>query len=249
MAVGMLLPLFAQSEEEARGAASPKTGVRFVVCSASGASLPDPLFIQQGKTIRQLSIRSRTPSQRVRPVAGKFDFYDKDPSAAMMDNGKGAGAPQMPPDMKPALSLPAPETLGGKQMGIVFPAEDVSKSRCLYLNESDFPVRGVHIVNLSPRPLRISTSLTGDYKDKKVSPIGAYRRDEGLNGKNAWHFSAAGKEAVFMMLEAKEEGKDAYRRFKASRMTFYPGTSDLIFIVMNPATKKLQTISVRMPKD
>ena len=64
---------------------APKTGVRFVICSPAGTTMPSPLYVQTGDdTFKAINIGARTPSMRVKPIGGVVKFWDKDPSAEAM---------------------------------------------------------------------------------------------------------------------------------------------------------------------
>ena len=148
-------------------AEAPKTGVRFVICSPAGVPMPSPLYVRRGKTFKAISIGSRTPSERVLPVAGVIDFWDKDPSAVVEGEKKpAAGAVKLP---DPIFSVSVGSNVASKAVCILSPNKDVKKTSALFLDEKDFPRKGMHIINLSSYPLQIVTSESSDFKDKKES--------------------------------------------------------------------------------
>ena len=188
-AVVALLPAQAQGRRSrsaapaaAAGAeeAAPKTGVRFVICSPAGVSMPSPLYVRSGKEFKTISIGSRTPSARVKPVGGVVEFWDQNPAPAMAEGDKKApkaAAEKLP---EPIFTVTVPASAGSKSVCILSPNKDVKKTSTLFLNENDFPKKGMHVINLSSFPLQIITSESNDFKDKKESKIGVYRREEGI---------------------------------------------------------------------
>ena len=199
-------PAYAQSSRgarAARGAAAaaageeaeaPKTGVRFVICAPEGGKLPSPLYYQSGKNeYKKARISGRIPTQRIKPIAGTIVFYDQDPTPPATD-GKTKGsadkatAPKEAP--KPYLTINIPNTIGSKAVCILIPGETPAKTQVFFLDEAEFPSKGVHLINLSPRPVTISTSTKGDFSDAKSVKVGPFRRDEGVSDKNSWHFTS-----------------------------------------------------------
>ncbi|MBQ2380876.1 MAG: hypothetical protein II295_10870 [Akkermansia sp.] len=204
-----LTPAFAQSSRGARGARpargaatapaeaqAPATGVRFVICSASGAKLPSPLFYNAGKdkagkpTFKKVTISGRIPTNRIRPEGGVINFYDKDPSPApSVEAGKkpAAAAPvELPP---PALSISVPQNAGSKSLCIVIPGDKPSNAKTFFIDEADFPTKGVHLINLSSSPVTVYTSKTNSLENAKGEKVGPYHKGKGINADNSWHYT------------------------------------------------------------
>lgn len=207
-------PVFAQSSRTnraARGAAAaaaaqeePNTGVRFVICAPNGGSLPNPLYYQSGEEFKRVRISSRVPSQRIRPIGGEIKFYDKDPAAeAAQDQGdtpaarpartarparRGQQAAAALPE--PYLTVNVPQTAGSKSICIVIPTDNPRAPQTFFLNEAQFPAKGVHVINLSPRPLIVQTSTSGNFSDIQNAPIGVFKRNEGVTESNSWHYTS-----------------------------------------------------------
>lgn len=207
-------PVFAQSSRTnraARGAAAaaaaqeePNTGVRFVICAPNGGSLPNPLYYQSGEEFKRVRISSRVPSQRIRPIGGEIKFYDKDPAAeAAQDQGdapaarpartarparRGQQAAAALPE--PYLTVTVPQTAGSKSICIVIPTDNPRAPQTFFLNEAQFPAKGVHVINLSPRPLIVQTSTSGNFSDIQNSSIGVFKRNEGITDSNSWHYTS-----------------------------------------------------------
>lgn len=249
-----LCPLHAQSTASRGGAgteeAAPKTGVRFVICSPSGGRLPSPLYYHAGKDAgkdiyKSISISSRIPSARVKPEAGKVTFYDQDPTPPAKDaKGDKDAAPKDAP--KPVLVVDVPANAGSKSLCIVVPGDTPSKSKTLFLNEADFPKKGVHLINLSATPLQISTSRKGDFSDKKVSKVGPYKAGEGISKSNSWTFTEGehGEQVAFQITYQKK-GETTPQNLRRSKFIVSERQSQISLVVKDPARDSLKLLSVQ----
>ena len=223
-------------------AEAPKTGVRFVVCSPSGVPFPGSLYVRRGKEFKAISIGSRTPSERVAPVGGVIDFWDKDPSAVTEGDKKpAAGAVKLP---DPVFSVSVGPNVGSKAVCILSPNKELKKTSALFLDEKDFPRKGVHIINLSSYPLQIVTSESSDFKDKKESKIGVFRREDGISSSNSWSFKGEKGQQVSFVLSYADQAAKAYKRIKSSTFVLSERQS-VINVVVKDQTRnmpKLMTI-------
>ena len=226
-------------------AEAPKTGVRFVICSPSGVNMPSPLYVRSGKTFKSISIGSRTPSERVKPQNGVIEFWDKDPGAS--DDGeskKPASANAKLPD--PIFTVKVGNTVGSKAVCILTPDKEVARTNALFLNESDFPRSGMHIINLSSFPLQMVTSESNDFKDKKESKIGVYRREDGISANNSWSFKGKKGQQVSFVLSYADKSVKGYKRIKASTFVISELQS-VVNVVVKDQTRnapKLMTIQL-----
>ena len=248
-AVAALLPVHAQGRRAKRAAApapsapaaagaeeaAPKTGVRFVICSPSGAVMPSPLYVRSGKEFKTLNIGSRTPSVRVKPVGGVIEFWDKNPAPQAAPGEKKPSATQIP---EPAFKVTVPASAGGKAMCILSPGKELEKTTSLFLNEGDFPRKGVHVINLSSFPLQIITSDTADFKDKKESKIGVYRREDGICEKNSWSFKGEKGQQVAFILSYYDKESKSYKRIRSSSFAISDKQS-IINVVVKDASRNL----------
>jgi len=254
-----LCPALAQTSSHARAAGAeettPKTGVRFVICSPTGAKLPNPLYYSAGKNsagqnvYRSVFISGRTPSARIRPEGGKVVFYDQDPTPPTDKNGKPdkTAAPKELP--KPVLTVGVPGNVGAKALCIVVPNDNPSKSKTLFINEADFPKKGVHIINLSPTTLQMATSKKGDFSDKKESKIGPYKAGEGVSRSNSWTFTGGdhGEQISFQLTYQKQKnGKPFQQNIRRSKFLVSENQSQINIVVRDPATDSLKLMSVQM---
>lgn len=249
-------PLYAQSRAasgaaSSEAATSAKTGVRFVICSPGNATLPSPLYYRVGKEFRTVSIGGRIPSQRIRPIDGRVDFWEDDPSGAA-DGAKNKGskataaAKELP---KPALSISVPDS-NEKLLCIVVPGEDIKKTQTYFLKEKDFPARGLHIINFSSFPLRMTTSIKGDFSDKQDSNIGVFRRDEGISKNNTWSYvgdeDSKGVVAFMLAYKTKDAKTKEFQRLRVSRFTVSSRQAQISVIVKDPTRDIPKMLSIQM---
>ncbi len=247
-------PLYAQSRAatgaQSEATANARNGVRFVICSPGGATLPSPLYYRVGKEFRTVSIGGRIPSQRIRPIDGKVDFWEDDPSgAADGAKTKGSKATAATKELpKPALSIPVPDS-NEKLLCIVVPGENIKKTQTYFLKEKDFPAKGLHIINFSSFPLRMTTSIKGDFSDKQDSNIGVFRRDEGISKNNTWSYVSEednSKATVAFMLAYKTKDAKEFQRLRVSRFTVSSKQAQISVIVKDPTRDIPKMLSIQM---
>lgn len=246
-------PLFAAPTKPAAAAetaeddaAAPKTGVRFVICSPDGARLPSPLFYKSGKTsYKSVSIGGRTPSPRIRPEAGVINFYGEDPSAIEAAAKAEKKEVKLP---EPVLSIPVEGS--GKQLCIVVPSKDPkAKPQTFFTKESAFPKGGLHIINFSSFPLKMTLSAKGDFSDKKESAIGVFHRDKGICDENTWTFKGDNGTAVSFVLAFKSKDAKEFKNFKASKFVVSDRQSQINVVVKDPSRDTLKLLSIQLTED
>lgn len=227
-------------------ATAPKTGVRFVICSPSGVNMPSPLYVRNGKEFMAISIGSRTPSVRVKPVGGVVEFWKENPqpAAGMMSDAKAASAQAKLP--APIFKVSVPASAGSKTVCILSPNKDVEKTASLFLNEADFPKKGMHVINLSSYPLQIMTSQAGDFSDAKTSKVGVYRREDGICPANSWSFNGEKGQQVGFILSYLEKGAKAPKRLKASTFVLSEKQSVLNIVVRDPGLNRPRLMSIQL---
>lgn len=225
-------------------AAAPKSGVRFVICSPDGATLPSPLFVKSGKnTFKRVTISTRTPSPRVRPEGGVVNFYDTDPSAAAAA-ADGKAEVKMP---APVLSIPVEGT--GKQLCIVVPNKAGGKPQTFFVKESAFAKNGMHIINFSSFPLRMTIASKPDFSDKKDTAIGVFHRDKGICEENTWTYKGEPGQAVSFVLAYKAKDAKDFKNFKASKFIISDQQSQINVVVKDPARETLKLLSIQLSDD
>ncbi|MCQ2364224.1 MAG: hypothetical protein MJ051_01550 [Akkermansia sp.] len=228
-------------------AAAPKTGVRFVICSPDGATLPSPLFYKSGKTTyKRVSISSRTPSPRIRPEGGVVNFYSEDPSAAAAA-ADAAGPKKEAKLPEPVLSIPVEGS--GKQLCIVVPNKAGGKPQTFFVKESAFAKNGMHIINFSSFPLRITTAAKPDFSDKKDSAIGVFHRDKGICEENTWTYTGETGKAVSFILSFKSKDAKDFKNFKASKFVITDRQSQINVVVKDPTRETLKLLSIQLADD
>lgn len=228
-------------------AAAPKTGVRFVICSPDGATLPSPLFYKSGKTtFKSVSISSRTPSPRIRPEGGVVNFYGEDPTATAAA-ADAAGAKKEVKMPEPVLSIPVEGT--GKQLCIVVPNKAGGAPQTFFVKESAFAKSGMHIINFSSFPLKMTVASKPDFSDKKESTIGVFHRDKGICDENTWTFKGEAGQAVSFILAYKSKDAKAFKNFKASKFVVSDAQSQINVVVKDPVRETLKLLSIQMSDD
>ncbi len=242
----------AAAEEQAAEEAEPSSGVRFVICSPGGASLPSPLYCKQGKGYKPLSISGRMPSKRVKPdVDGTVKFWKENPAPAVEEEegrrprpgSAQAKAQELPP---PDLTIKMPGGAGSKMLCIVVPGKELKQTQTFFLKESDFPKSGVHVINFSPYPLEMTVSKSGDFKDKKVSHIGFFVKSEGISAKNSWSYKGEDGESVAFMLSYKGKNDKKFKRIKSSRFVVTGRQSQISIVVKEPTRDSLRLMSIQL---
>ncbi len=235
-----VMPAAAQNQAAAQEA-TPRTGVRFVIISPSGESLPSPLYCKQGKKFVPVRISGRIPSERVRPEGGELRFWKEDPGA--VEETKGNKAPKLP---EPYLSIKMPGSVSAKTLCIIVPSSTPGKTQTFFLNENDVPASGVHLINFSPYPLQMVLSKKGDFSDKTVDKVSFFQHSEGISEKNRWSYRGEGGEAVSFMLMFKP-GKDAeYRRVRSSRFVVSDRQSQITVVVKDSSRDNVKMLSIQL---
>ncbi|MDO5464473.1 MAG: hypothetical protein Q4F40_06025 [Akkermansia sp.] len=263
-----LTPAYAQSSRgnrATRGAAAaaaeevaPKSGVRFVICAPNGGKLPSPLYYQSGKDeYKQVRISGRIPTQRIKPIAGVISFYDQNPAPAAdaADKKKGTAAAAKKPEIKPVMTINVPAGAGSKSVCIVVPGDTPAKAQTFFLNEADFPSKGVHLINLSPRPVTVSVSAKGDFTDAREKKVAPFRRDEGVNDKNSWHFTggAHGDQVAFRITHRQSKkvgGKEVVKEVPLKMGKFLVSErQSQINVVVKAGGDNLKLMSIQVAND
>ncbi len=256
-----VMPAAAQTDLSAEAAAAPRTGVRFVIVSPSGESLPSPLYCKQGKGFTAVRLGSRTPSARVRPEAGGIvRFWKENPMGAAefaADDTKSA-KPARPGRKPAAAAAAAPVQLPEPFMTVKLPASADSKTLCIlvpnaegkaqtfFINESDVPNSGVHLINFSPYPLQMVLSKKGDFSDKAVHNVAFFQRSEGISEKNRWSYLGENGENVAFMLMCKTGKGKEFQRVRASRFSVSSRQSQITVVVKDAKRDAVKMLSIQL---
>lgn len=262
MAAGLALaaPLAAQTAsaggaktEAAADAAESKTGVRFVICSAAGGKVPSPLFFEAKKgEYRQVRIASRIPSERIRPDSKQqICFYDQDPAAGEEEGAKGASARPKKEEIKPVMVINVPAGTSSKALCILVPNKNKPTEPAAYfVSESNLPSRGMHVINMSPYNVRMSTSASGDFSDSKqglIRPLAANTR--GIAKENMWTYTGGSVDnGVAFMLEYQPNPRapKSWQRIKSSRFVYSDRQAQVTVLVPDPRGKGVKMLSIQM---
>ena len=236
----------AAAKEEAKEEAAAKKGVRLMLCSPGGEALPNPLYCKIGKKYRAVSVAARTPSRPIPAQDGKIRFWKSDPSSAL------AGAKD--DEEKEALLPPADYVLNGvpsgsKMVGFVIPAKDSKTLQGLFFKEKDFPKQGVHLINLSPYPIRMTTSEKGDFSDARDTVLSPYRKSEGINKKGSWSVRGDDGKNLAFAVAYKANGMPDYKRIKASTMVVSARQSQITVVVKDPVHDSPKLLSFQIAEE
>ncbi len=252
-----VMPAAAQADLTAAAEeATPRTGVRFVIVSPSGESLPSPLYCKHGKGFRSIHIGSRAASPRVRPEAGGVvRFWKEDPSAAAAASSTGTAkggkksaaasvaAAELP---APFLTVKLPENMDSKTLCILVPTAE-GKAQTFFVGESAVPMSGVHLINFSPYPLQMTTSKKGDFSDKAVQGVSFFQRSEGISAKNSWSYRGTNGETVAFILSFQTPKDKEPRRVRASRFIVSERQSQITVVVKDPTREdQVKMLSVQL---
>lgn len=172
--------------------AEPKSGVRFVICSAKNAKVKSPLWYkvseEEAKTV---TISARTATPRIKPMNGKVDFYESNPIPPTADKKSGSDKSAKEEkwvEPKVVFSVDTSKA-ASKAFCIVMP-ETETKVDTIMLSESDFPKQGVHLINLSSRNVKIAISEKGDFSDSKITLLKGGNL-KGVSDSNKWSLKGA----------------------------------------------------------
>ncbi len=231
-------------------AALPRSGVRFVICSPAGESLPSPLYCRHGKAFRAVRIGSRTPSPWIKPDAdGIVRFWKEDPGPVVSEDkgGKKAAAAAVTAELpEPFLAVKVPTDIGSKALCILVPSSEPGKTQSFFLNESNFPKSGVHLINFSPYPLQVILSEKGDFSDKKTANVSFFQRSEGISEKNSWTFKGEDGQTVGFMLMYKSSKDKPFQRSRASRFVVSGRQSQISVVVKDPTRDNIKMLSIQL---
>ncbi len=259
-----LMPAAAQGAAAAEAPAAPSTGVRFVIVSPSGDTIPSPLYCKQGKTFVPVRIGARAASQRVKPEAGGIvRFWKENPmptaDAAAFDgtaggktaarpNRRASSATAAVPEAKlpePFMTVQLPSGVDSKTLCILVPNKD-GKAQTFFVDEKDVPASGIHIINFSPYPLQMLLSQKGDFSDKVTQNISYFQRSEGITAKNRWSFKGKDGESMAFMLMFKSGKDKEFRRVRASRFVVTEKQSQISVVVKDPSREAVKLINIQL---
>lgn len=179
----------ARGKKDAAAQTEAKTGVRFVICSAANIKVKSPLWYKvSDEEADTVSISSRTATPRIKPMGGKVVFYEDNPIPPETDGKDKDGKAEKWKEPKVVFTV---DTKGAasKAFCIVMP-ETETKVETIMLSESDFPKKGVHLINLSKKNVKISTSAKGDFSDAKVTLLKG-GNTKSVNDSNKWSLVGA----------------------------------------------------------
>lgn len=190
-------PVQAQSssrgKKDSQEQTEAKSGVRFVICSAKNIRIKSPLWYKiNEEEADEVNISSRTATPRIKPINGKVVFYEDNPIPPPEEgDAKGKGKKDKGEKWEKPKEVFSVEVGKGasKQFCIVMPQSE-TKVETIMLSESSFPKKGVHLINLSNKNVKISTSQKGDFSDAKVTLLKG-GNTKSVNDSNKWSMVGA----------------------------------------------------------
>lgn len=233
----------------------PAKGVRFVICSPTGESLPSPLYVKVEKQYVPVRISSRTPCPRLAPEKGKINFYETEPD------------PNAKEKPKPYLTINVPPVHSDKSICVVQPRKNGGEPTTYFLREREFERGGVYVVNLSSSELEILISPNGKFEgeDVKVSKIAKFTGDKFEDGANkssynitsgmpnVWVYSGGTKQkkrVPFVLRSVAKGSSTESRRISASVMQSLPNLAQVSFVLNHPTAKgSYKLISIQYSDD
>ena len=265
-------PVYAQSSSRGSKARQEqsedqeaKTGVRFVICSAQNIKVKSPLWYKvSDEEAKKVTISSRTATPRIKPKGGKVVFYESDPIPPKTEegkkDGKKGGKAEKWQEPKVVFSV---DTKGAasKSFCIVIP-ETETQVETIMLSESEFPKKGVHLINLSKKDIKIvtTTSENGDFKNAKPTLLKG-GNTKGVNSENKWSFAGAGhgEQVAFKISyvgvkeqRTRENGKYVKKKVKSdipvrsSKFIVSERQSFISIIVDDPKRDGVQLLSIQL---
>ncbi len=264
-------PVYAQSSSRGSKARQEqsedqeaKTGVRFVICSAQNIKVKSPLWYKvSDEEAKTVTISSRTATPRIKPKGGKVVFYESDPIPPKTEDGKKDGKKgDKAEKWKEPKVVFSVDTKGAapKSFCIVMP-ETETKVETIMLSESEFPKKGVHLINLSKKDIKILTSNSekGDFSGAKPTLLKGGTK--GVTGSNKWSFAGAnhGDQIAFKITyvgvkeqRTKENGKYVKKKVKtdipvrSSKFIVSDRQSFISIIVDDPKRNGVQLLSIQL---
>lgn len=251
----LLVPsLSAQSSfDEDSAAPVSRTGVRFVSSPTVGASLPSQLYYKGKKNVfHEISIGSRVPSPRVRPVAGKIYFWTEMPVVEEDDSTKPKTAKNAQVKIpEPDLSITVPSGMENALCILqALPKKEGSDkilAKTTFISPREMPESGQFVLNLTNYNFVMTTSLSGDFTDKKSVRISACKNPNVASRSNMWAFKGKRGEEVSFVLACKYPDKKSLTRIRSSRFVISDRQAQLSVLLKDPRNNRVKMVSFQVP--
>lgn len=203
--------------------AQPKQGIRFIVRNMGGTPLNE-LFVLTGekeKTVKSLRLGSRLPSERVAWDGSRnVVLYKEEPSLPETGQIKQEQLPV------PYMTVSVPGSMSNKVLGLIVVGKN-GKNRVFFLDEHNFRTGGIHAINFTSRPIKITLAKKSDFSDKVDFILAPVHPSEGISSKNSWNFipKAAGETYNFVISTTNDSGQE--QRIRSSRFNTAKGISQI----------------------
>lgn len=206
-------------------------GIRFVVRNLSTESVSQLYALTGDKDNPVVNVRlgSRQPSKRLTWDANRqVSLYKDEP---LLDASGKLDKEKLP---TPFLTAQIPDEMSSKVLGMIVLTKDPKNNRVFYMDENIFKKGGIHAVNLTASPIKISISESGDYKkDGKHFVLQPFHSGEGITKKNSWNFNPSLKESSkiyhFSITATGADGKE--QKIRSSQFIVAQGVSQINLFV------------------
>lgn len=206
-------------------------GIRFIVRNLSSEAVSQLYALTGDKNNPVVSVRlgSRQPSKRLAWDANRqITLYKDEP---VLDASGKIDKEKMP---TPFVTAQIPDDVSNKVLGMIVLTKDPRNNRVFYMDENIFKKGGIHAVNLTSSPIKISISESGDYKkDGKHFILKPFRSDEGISKNNSWNFNPSTQKSSkiyhFSITTTGNGGKE--QKVRSSRFIVAQGISQINLFV------------------
>lgn len=201
-----------------------KQGIRFIVRNMGEKPLNE-LFVLTGdkeNPVTALRLGNRLPSDRVAWDGSRsVVLYKEEPTVPEKGQLKAEDLPA------PYLTANIPSSMSNKVLGLIIVGKEAKNNRILYLDEHDFRTGGIHAINFTSQPIKISLAKKSDFSDKVDFILAPFRSSEGITSKNSWNFvpKTAGETYDFVISTTNSKGQE--QRIRSSRFNTAKGISQI----------------------
>lgn len=220
-------------------------GIRFIVRNLSSETVSQLYALTGDKNNPVVNVRlgSRQPSMRLAwDTERQVSLYKDEP---ILDASGKLDKEKLP---DPFLTAQIPDDMSNKVLGMIVLTKDPRNNRVFYMDESIFKKGGIHAVNLTSSPIKISISETGDYKkDGKHFILSPFRSEDGITKKNSWNFAPSLRESTkiyhFSITTMGANGKE--QRIRSSQFIVSQDISQInLFVRGNNGRITMSSVSL-----
>lgn len=218
-----------------------KQGIRFVVRNMADKPLNE-LFVLTGdkeNPVATLRLGGRIPSERVAWDGSRsVTLYKDEPSVPETGTIKKEDLPA------PYMTASIPGSMSSKVLGLIVVAKESRNNRIFYLDEHSFRTGGIHAVNFTSQPIKITLAKKSDFSDKVDFVLAPFHSSEGITGKNSWNFvpKTSGETYNFVISTINEKGQE--QRIRSSRFNTAKGISQINLFLREGGRVSMSSINL-----